>query len=197
MEGFLFTGIGYLFGCFQSAFIFTKLFHKTDIRKLGSCNPGTMNTYLSFGKNLGLLVLFCDLMKTVIASLLCVLISSKTDALVVISLTCLGVSLGHNFPFWLKFKGGKGIAVAIASALLLDVRILLVSLLVSAVFALVMKSFVYGSYTFAVMMFVSCAVFGYESIIVFSFLVQSVNIWLLHYLRDNTRQPITRKTAKG
>ncbi len=183
MEGLLFVIIGYFFGCFQSAYIISKLLYKTDIRTLGSGNAGTSNALRVYGKRTALLVLFCDMMKTIIACILCVLIAGKTDSLVAISLASLGVAAGHNFPFWLRFKGGKGVAVAVAAMLVLDVRIFLISLVMAGVFSFFTKSLTYGSYTYAVMMFVSCAVFGYEAIIVASVLLQSVMIWVLHFKR--------------
>lgn len=188
VEGFVFTIIGYFFGCFQSAYIFSKLFRKTDIRTLGSGNAGTMNTLQTHGKNLALLVLFCDMMKTILAAIFCVLLAGKTDSLVAISLSCLGVSIGHNFPFWLSFKGGKGVAVAVATTLVLDARIFLISLAVAAVFALLRKSFIYGSYTFALMIYVCFSVFGYEMIIILSVLAQSLMIATLHAKRKNKRE---------
>lgn len=181
MEGFLFLVIGYFFGCFQSAYIISKLFYKTDIRTVGSGNPGVANTLRVYGKNPALLVLFLDMMKTIVACILCVLLARKTDSLVAIALASLGVAAGHNFPFWLKFKGGKGVAVAVAGMLVLDVRIFLISIVMAGIFSLLLKSLTYGSYTFAVMMFVSCAVLGFETVIVASVLLQSIMIWGLHF----------------
>ena len=183
MEGFLFIVIGYFFGCFQSAYIISKLLYKTDIRTVGSGNAGVANTLRVYGKNSALLVLFLDMMKTIIPCIFCALIARKTDSLVAISLANLGVAIGHNFPFWLKFKGGKGVAVAVAGMLVLDVRIFLISIVMAGIFSLFLKSLTYGSYTFAVMMFVSCAVFGFETVIVASVLLQSIMIWALHFKR--------------
>ena len=103
LEGLLFVLIGYLFGSFQSSYILVKLKTGKDIRNDGSQNAGTANTYMLYGRGMGLAVLFLDMMKTIAAALICLLIAKRTDSLVAISLACLGVTLGHIFPFWLSF----------------------------------------------------------------------------------------------
>lgn len=180
MESLLCVVIGYLFGSFQSAYIFVRHFFGIDIRTVGSGNAGMTNVLMNFGKATALLVLFCDMMKTILPAIICTLIMPHTDSLVAISLACLGVCLGHNFPMWLKFKGGKGVAVAVATSLVLDIRIFFVALLTAAVFAYFTKSATYGSYTFAIMLFVCAASFGYELTILACLLIQSLLISVLH-----------------
>ena len=186
MEGFLCLLIGYVFGSFQSSYIFVRRFRGTDIRDVGSGNAGMTNTLLSYGKQLALAVLFCDMMKTILASIICSLIVSRIDTVTAIALACLGTALGHNFPFWLKLRGGKGVAVAVATSLVLDVRIFIVAILMAAVFAWLTKSATYGSYTFAVMLFICTATFGYGTVILLSVLAQSLMISLLHVKKLNT-----------
>lgn len=104
--------IGYIFGIFQTAFIYGKL-HGIDIREHGSGNAGTTNTLRTLGNKAGLIVFLGDLLKCIIVVLLCGLIFGKTnpDAKYLIKMYAgLGCIIGHNFPFYLKFKGGKGIA---------------------------------------------------------------------------------------
>lgn len=172
--------IGYVFGNFQSAYIFVKLFKKQDIRKIGSGNAGTMNTLLNVGETLGALVLFCDMIKTVIPAIICTVLFGEADLSAVISFSSLGVFLGHCFPVWLGFKGGKGVAVAVAFALTLDIRIFLISVIVAGIFGLLVKSATYGSYTFAIMLFVCAVDFGYENWVIISAFIQSLTIALLH-----------------
>lgn len=104
--------IGYVFGLFQTAFIYGKL-HGIDIRNYGSGNAGTTNTLRVFGTKAGLLVLFGDIMKTILAVVLCSALFGKVhpEELYLLKLyAATGAILGHNFPFYLHFKGGKGIA---------------------------------------------------------------------------------------
>ncbi len=104
--------IGYVFGLFQTAYIYGRL-HGIDIRNYGSGNAGTTNTLRVFGTKAGLLVLFGDIMKCILAVVITGVIfgDSHPDMVYLLKMyTAAGAIIGHNFPFYLKFKGGKGIA---------------------------------------------------------------------------------------
>lgn len=104
--------IGYVFGLFQTAYIYGRL-HGIDIRNYGSGNAGTTNTLRVFGTKAGLLVLLGDIMKCILAVVITTVIfdSSHPDMVYLLKMyTAAGAIIGHNFPFYLKFKGGKGIA---------------------------------------------------------------------------------------
>lgn len=104
--------IGYVFGLFQTAYIYGKL-HGIDIRNYGSGNAGTTNTLRVFGTKAGLLVLVGDIMKCILAVVITAVIFDKSHPDMVYLLkmyTAAGAIIGHNFPFYLNFKGGKGIA---------------------------------------------------------------------------------------
>lgn len=104
--------IGYAFGLLQTAYIYGKA-HGIDIRQYGSGNAGTTNTLRVLGTKAGLIVFAGDCLKCMAAVWLVRLLfgGSHRD---MIYLLCLyagaGAILGHNYPFYLKFKGGKGIA---------------------------------------------------------------------------------------
>lgn len=102
---------GYIFGCFSTGYFIGKK-NKVDIRKYGSGNVGTTNTLRTLGAKAGAITLLGDVLKAVIAILLVrFLLFPDYENLKLLTLyTGLGVVLGHNYPFWLKFKGGKGIA---------------------------------------------------------------------------------------
>ena len=104
--------IGYVFGLFQTAFIYGKL-HGIDIREHGSGNAGTTNTLRVLGTKAGLIVLAGDIIKCILAIVLCGMLfgSSNPNEIYLLKLyAAAGAILGHNFPFYLHFKGGKGIA---------------------------------------------------------------------------------------
>ena len=110
--------IGYIFGLFQTGYIIGKV-KKVDIREMGSGNAGTTNAMRTLGAKAGILTFIGDCAKTILAMVVCRLLVScfYSDLLNanVIKYTIgmyagLGAVLGHNFPFYLKFKGGKGIA---------------------------------------------------------------------------------------
>ncbi len=104
--------IGYVFGLFQSSYIYGKL-HGIDIKQHGSGNAGTTNTLRVLGKKAGAIVLICDMIKCGLAILLVRFLfkDSYADILPLLALyAAAGTILGHDFPFYLGFKGGKGIA---------------------------------------------------------------------------------------
>lgn len=112
MERIICIIIGYVFGMFQTAFIYGKL-HGIDIREHGSGNAGTTNTLRVLGTKAGLIVLAGDIIKCILAIVLCSVFFDKThpNEIYLLKLyAAAGAILGHNFPFYLQFKGGKGIA---------------------------------------------------------------------------------------
>ena len=112
MERIICLVIGYVFGLFQTAYIYGKM-HGIDIRKHGSGNAGTTNTLRVLGTKAGLIVFAGDVVKCILAVVLVRLLFAKShpDMIYLLMLYAgTGAVLGHNFPFYLNFKGGKGIA---------------------------------------------------------------------------------------
>ena len=105
-------GIGYAFGLCQTGYLYGKT-KGIDIRKEGSGNAGTTNSLRVLGPKAGLITFLGDLFKAIFAVLLVKLlfIDQYPSLLKVLELYAgFGAVLGHNFPFYLGFKGGKGIA---------------------------------------------------------------------------------------
>lgn len=115
----LVLGIGYLAGCFQTAYIIGKTKQHIDIRQYGSGNSGTTNALRVMGLKLGALTFAGDFLKGLITVLAVLLI---TGQLLLSMVAGLGVILGHDFPVFLNFKGGKGIASTLGIAFALDYR---------------------------------------------------------------------------
>lgn len=103
--------LGYIFGCFSTGFFVGKL-NRVDIRKYGSGNVGTTNALRTLGAKAGAVTLLGDVIKAVIPIVLVrFLLFPDYEYMQLLTLYAgLGVVLGHNYPVWLKFKGGKGIA---------------------------------------------------------------------------------------
>ncbi|HIW20885.1 MAG TPA: glycerol-3-phosphate 1-O-acyltransferase PlsY [Candidatus Dorea intestinavium] len=103
--------IGYIFGLFQTGYIYGRA-HGIDIRKLGSGNAGSTNALRTLGKKAGMITFLGDCFKCIFAVILVHLIFRNSDILPLLSMYAgFGAVLGHNYPFYLGFKGGKGIAV--------------------------------------------------------------------------------------
>jgi len=110
--------IGYAFGCVQTAYIIGKTMGKIDIRKEGSGNAGTTNITRVMGAKAGAIVFLSDILKAVLGYVVCSLIFDGAGSFMTGGVWGslpglyggIGVIIGHNFPFYMKFKGGKGIA---------------------------------------------------------------------------------------
>lgn len=112
MERILCIAIGYGFGLFQTGYIYGRM-HGIDIRKHGSGNAGSTNMLRTLGVKAGLFTFLGDVLKCMLAVLVTYFLfkNSQPELTALLKLyTAAGVILGHNFPFYLKFKGGKGIA---------------------------------------------------------------------------------------
>jgi len=105
MEIIVISILSYLMGSIPFGFILTKIFLKKDIRDIGSGNIGATNALRTGNKSLGYGTLFLDVIKAVIP-----VIYVKLNYPDYIFIASLCVFLGHVFPVWLKFKGGKGVA---------------------------------------------------------------------------------------
>lgn len=114
MERIICLVIGYLVGTiFQTGYWYGK-FNHIDIRKYGSGNAGTTNVMRTLGKKAGIITYLVDALKAVLAALIVhfTIGHGRADEMLLYLYSGMGVVLGHNFPFYLKFKGGKGIAAS-------------------------------------------------------------------------------------
>ncbi len=103
---------GYCFGLLQTAYIYGRM-NGIDIREHGSGNAGTTNALRVLGKKAGLIVFLGDFLKAVICTMLARFVMQQifpNEMYLFVAYAGLGVVLGHNFPCYLGFRGGKGIA---------------------------------------------------------------------------------------
>ena len=105
------TVIGYLCGCFLTAELVARITEGKGASEIGSGNPGMANIMANLGKKAGFFVLFGDVTKTLIAFGVAWLLAGSLLGRETFLWAGLGTVLGHNFPFWKKFRGGKGVAV--------------------------------------------------------------------------------------
>lgn len=109
---------GYAFGCFLTGELVARRRTGAGADRLGTGNPGMANLAHELGLGWGLLVLLGDVLKTALACLIAWLLSGAALGRLALLWTCLGAVLGHNFPFWQRFQGGKGVAVTCAGLIL-------------------------------------------------------------------------------
>ena len=111
MERIICLAIGYICGLLQTGYLVGKMNH-VDIRKEGSGNAGSTNALRVMGWKAGAMTFAGDVIKCLAAVLIARYLYRDTEYVPLLAMYAgLGATLGHNFPFYLKFKGGKGIAV--------------------------------------------------------------------------------------
>lgn len=118
MEVLIISILSYLMGSVPFGFILTKVFLKKDIRDIGSGNIGATNALRAGNKSLGYGTLFLDIIKAIIP-----VVYVKLNYPDYIFIASLCVFLGHIFPIWLKFKGGKGVATYVGILFSIDLTI--------------------------------------------------------------------------
>lgn len=123
--------LGYIFGLFQTSY-FISLLLKKDLRKLGSGNLGATNAMRNFGKKAGAVTFFLDGFK---GFAVCMLVSkmyiSSVDILpLLMSVALLGAIIGHCFPLYLRFNGGKGVSTLVGGMVFIDIKIAVAGIII-------------------------------------------------------------------
>ena len=150
--------IGYAFGCIQTSYIVGKLTRNIDIRDYGSGNSGATNAIRVLGTQTGLLCMVGDIVKGILA-LMTVSLLYGYGAKYLLLYTGVGAVLGHNFPFYMGFRGGKGVAVTIGIMALLDWRIFLIAGIPSLVLLAIFRYMSLASLTFVTIFPICTAIF--------------------------------------
>ncbi len=136
--------VAYLFGSFPSAFILLKITQKKDIRSEGSGNVGAMNALRASKKKwIALVVLILDLFKGAFPAYYFtrIVVADEIFLLILVS----GVLFGHVFPVWLKFKGGRGLAVVAGALLVIEPVLVLIWLISWAIFFVIIRKHIIAS----------------------------------------------------
>ena len=134
--------LSYLFGNVNFAILISKL-KKRDIRTLGSGNPGTMNMLRNFGIGIGLLTLALDALKGALPCIMGWLVCGDTWSFhgdkIGLYVGGLSAIVGHIFPAFYKFKGGKGVATSVGVCLVINPIVTLISFVIGVVFLIFFK----------------------------------------------------------
>ncbi len=154
--------IGYLFGLFQTSYIIGKI-HGIDIREYGSHNAGTTNMIRTMGTRYGIITFVGDFMKSYLACIVVGLIfaNSHPDCLPLLRLYAgAGAVIAHDFPIYMNFHGGKGVAASAGLAMGFNPVLLGIGLLVFLGIAIPTKYISAGSVCCYAAFFIATVVFG-------------------------------------
>ena len=196
--------IGYLIGMFQTGYFVGK-YYGVDIREHGSKNAGMTNVNRTLGKLPALVVFVSDVLKAVLAFVFVPILligaswsfASWSHSFyedisffnIVPLLAGLGAILGHNFPFYLKFRGGKGISCTLGIILMLSWQVALIAFAVGAVLVAVFRYISLASLAITLVWPVLLLIFGYSVETVILAAIISVLAWFMH--RENISRLIS------
>lgn len=144
MNYFLVLIISYLIGTISGSYIIGELFLNKDIRKYGSGNAGTTNAMRVLGKKAGVTTFIIDFFKGVAVTF----IIGKFFGRNLIPLGILGAVIGHDFPFYMNFRGGKGVATTLGALALFNFPLTLICYIVWVLGTLLTKIVSVGSILF-------------------------------------------------
>ena len=188
MEVFIIIIISYLMGSIPFGLLLTKIFLNKDIRNVGSGNIGATNALRTGNKSIGYATLISDILKAVIP-----VIFVKIYYTEYLYISSLSVFLGHVFPIWLKFKGGKGVATYVGILSCINIYLGVVFGIVWFVIFLIFKysslSSLIGSLSIPIINF-----FIFKNEVVFFFVIMFVLIFYTH--RENIKRLLNRTESK-
>ena len=181
--------ISYISGSVPFGYLLTKFFLNKDVRKIGSGNIGATNVLRTGSKMIGFSTLILDISKAVIPIILI-----KIYFVEYLYISSLCVFLGHVFPIWLKFKGGKGIATYVGILFCINVYLGISFIIIWALIYFIFKysslSSLIGSLSIPIINF-----FIFNGDVVFFYIIMFVLIFFTH--RENIKRLLNNTESKS
>jgi glycerol-3-phosphate acyltransferase PlsY len=184
--------IGYGFGCIQAAYLLGKLVGKMDIREHGSGNAGASNITSTMGIKYGVIVGLIDVLKGLFAVLVVKWIYPESPDLAF--LAGLMAIIGHIFPFFMKFRGGKGVAALVGMTFGLNWKLGILFTLLVAIPALVTDYIVIGSFSSFIALPIMTYLSGYP--IAFTIFGLGLTVLSFYLHRGNIQRIINKEETK-
>lgn len=187
--------ITYLICSVNPAIEICKLKTGEDIRKLGSGNAGTANAMRVLGKTLGTVVIICDILKVFISLAIVYFIVKifKQDISVMLkSVFILAAVIGHCYPIYYKFRGGKGVIVGMTTAFILDAKTALICMIVGVIVMLITRTVAMGT-LIGTIVYVVITIFSVKECVIPVIIACSI-IMFKH--RANIKRILTRQEEK-
>ena len=171
---FIVAIIAYCLGSISFSVLISKKMAGFDVREKGSKNAGSTNVLRTVGKRAAAITLICDILKGVVAVLIAVLLGNiieGTDKALLVQIAGLLAVLGHTFPVFFKFKGGKGVATALGVLFVANWQIALICLVFALLLMVITKMVSVGSLGAAVLFPVLTMFIGQNYIVEGSYLI--------------------------
>ena len=174
--------IGYALGSISFSVIFSKKIAGFDLREKGSGNAGSTNALRTAGKKVAILTLICDILKGIVAILLVLLIGNifkYENTALLVQIAAVTSILGHTFPVFFGFKGGKGVATSLGILLLVNWKIGLICLIFALILMAITKIVSVGSIAAAILFPILVLFIGDSFIIDGNYFIFSIILALL------------------
>ena len=184
--------IGYGFGCIQSAFLLGKLVGKMDIREHGSGNAGASNITATLGLKYGIIVGLIDILKGLFAVLVIKWIYPGQPNLAY--LAGLMAVTGHIFPFFMKFRGGKGVSTLVGMMIGINWKLGILFALLVVIPALLTDYIVAGSFGVFIALPIVTFLYGYP--LTFTLIGISFTVLCFYLHRENIRRILKKEELK-
>lgn len=192
--------IAYAIGSVNFSVLISRKMAGFDVREKGSGNAGTTNILRTVGKKAAALTLLCDILKGVVSILIAIIVgkfAKQVSPAILVELAALFVVIGHTFPIFFEFRGGKGVATSLGVILLINWKIGLICLVFGIILIAITRMVSLGSISAAVL-FAVLTIFIRDSYIAgiefeFSFLV--FGILLAAFVIFNHRSNLKRIIA--
>ena len=188
--------IAYAIGSINFSLLISKNIAGFDVREKGSGNAGSTNVLRAVGIKAAVITLICDILKGIVAILIAVLIGNivgNTDRALLVQIAGILVVIGHTFPIFFQFKGGKGVATSLGVLLITNWKIGLICLIFALVIIIITKMVSMGSMGAAIL-FPVLTIFIGDSFIVpatgFKYLIFSIilAVFVIFNHRENIKR---------
>jgi glycerol-3-phosphate acyltransferase PlsY len=183
--------ISYFIGSISFSVIFSRKFAGFDVREKGSRNAGSTNVLRTVGRKAAVITLICDILKGVAAiclALLATVIWKDLDANFIKYIAGFCAILGHTFPIFFEFRGGKGVATSIGVLIMLDPKIGLICLVFGLILIAVTKTVSIGS-VLAAILFPILIIFTGDNINFWSTVISIlISLLVIYNHRDNLKR---------
>lgn len=146
--------IAYAIGSINFSVLISRKMAGFDVREKGSGNAGSTNVLRTVGKKAAIITLVCDILKGIVAVLVAILvgkIAKECSPAILVEIAALAVVLGHTFPIFFEFRGGKGVATSLGLVLLINWKIGLICLLFALCLMAITRMVSLGSISAAVL----------------------------------------------
>ena len=194
MEIYLMMILSYLLGAIPFSYILTKKLENKDVRNYGSGNVGATNAARILGMKMGIIIVLLDMLKGFLAVWLTVLVLVPSSGSYLPLLAGLLAIIGHNYSVFLKFSGGKGVAVTIGIMLYLAPLLILFALVIWIILVSITRYVSLGSISAVLSLPIFALIFAYNNIQIIFFLLYAILIVFSH--RSNLKRLVKGEENK-